>query len=118
MSVQHQREPCPHRILDDIGGAYAMGAIGGGVWHFGKGLYGGPRNGRLKHAATAVRMNSLRLGGSFAVWGMLFSAVDCSLVGIRKKEDPINAVVAGAATGGILQLRCVQTGFLGCFYHG
>ena len=32
MSVQ-ERDPCPHRIFDDIGGAFAMGAIGGGVWN-------------------------------------------------------------------------------------
>lgn len=27
------REPCPARICDDIGGAFAMGAVGGGIWH-------------------------------------------------------------------------------------
>ena len=27
MSVQ-ERDPCPYRIFDDIGGAFAMGAIG------------------------------------------------------------------------------------------
>ena len=27
-SVDHGREPCPHRILDDLGGAFAMGAVG------------------------------------------------------------------------------------------
>ena len=36
MSVQ-ERDPCPHRIFDDIGGAFAMGAIGGGVWNSVKG---------------------------------------------------------------------------------
>ena len=36
MSVR-ERDPCPHRILDDIGGAFSMGAIGGGLWHSVKG---------------------------------------------------------------------------------
>ena len=31
-SVDHGREPCPDRILDDIGGAFGMGAVGGGIW--------------------------------------------------------------------------------------
>ena len=26
-SVDHGREPCPHRILDDLGGAFAMGGM-------------------------------------------------------------------------------------------
>lgn len=42
-SVEHGREPCPHRILDDLGGAFGMGAVGGGVWHFGKGMYNAPK---------------------------------------------------------------------------
>ena len=35
-SVDHGREPCPHRILDDLGGAFAMGAVGGGIVHCAK----------------------------------------------------------------------------------
>jgi hypothetical protein len=23
----HEREPCPHRIIDDLGGAFAFGAV-------------------------------------------------------------------------------------------
>jgi hypothetical protein len=41
--VEHGREPCPDRILDDIGGAFGMGAIGGGMWHTYKGLRNSPR---------------------------------------------------------------------------
>ena len=26
--------PCPHRIIDDMGSAFAMGCIGGGSGHF------------------------------------------------------------------------------------
>lgn len=43
--------------------------------------------------------------GNFAVWGGLFSSFDCTLVAIRKKEDPWNSIISGAATGGVLAAR-------------
>lgn len=43
--------------------------------------------------------------GNFAVWGGLFSTIDCGLVAIRKKEDPWNSITSGALTGGILAIR-------------
>ncbi|KAK9102300.1 hypothetical protein Sjap_019554 [Stephania japonica] len=99
------REPCPDRILDDIGGAFGMGAVGGSAFHFLKGTYNSPRGERLLGGTQAVRMNAPRIGGSFAVWGGLFSAFDCSMVYVRQKEDPWNSIIAGAATGGFLQMR-------------
>jgi len=39
------------------------------------------------------------------VWGGLFSMFDCTLVAIRKKEDPYNSIISGAATGGVLAAR-------------
>ena len=103
--VDHGREPCPHRILDDCGSAFGMGAVGGGVWYHVKGLKNSPPGARLKGALEAIRRESPRLGGSFAVWGGLFSTFDCILVGIRKKEDPWNSIAAGALTGGVLAVR-------------
>lgn len=43
--------------------------------------------------------------GNFAVWGGLFSTIDCSLVHLRKKEDPWNSIASGALTGAILAVR-------------
>ena len=43
--------------------------------------------------------------GNFGVWGGLFSTFDCSLVYLRKKEDPWNAIMSGAMTGGVLSAR-------------
>jgi hypothetical protein len=40
---RRRREPCPDRILDDAGAAFGMGAVGGGIWHFGKGAYNSPK---------------------------------------------------------------------------
>ncbi|KAG0570568.1 hypothetical protein M758_6G164600 [Ceratodon purpureus] len=101
----HAREPCPDRILDDIGGAFSMGAVGGSAWHFIKGMKNSPKGERLMGGTQAVRLNAPRIGGSFAVWGGLFSTFDCSMVYLRQKEDPWNSIAAGAATGGFLQLR-------------
>ncbi|EPS61913.1 hypothetical protein M569_12878 [Genlisea aurea] len=99
------REPCPDRILDDIGGAFGMGAVGGSAFHFLKGIYNSPKGERFLGGSQAVRMNAPRVGGSFAVWGGLFSTFDCSMVYVRQKEDPWNSIIAGAATGGFLQMR-------------
>ena len=38
------REPCPYRVVDDCGGAFAMGAVFGGTFHFIKGALLTPRN--------------------------------------------------------------------------
>ncbi|KAJ6372350.1 hypothetical protein OIU76_026770 [Salix suchowensis] len=75
------REPCPDRILDDIGGAFGMGAVGGSAFHFIKGVHSSPTGTRLFGGTQAVRMNAPR------------------------KEDPWNSIIAGAATGGFLSMR-------------
>jgi len=99
------RDPCPYRILDDLGGAFAMGAAGGTVWNGVRGFRHSPKGERLLGAVTAVKARAPVLGGNFAVWGGLFSCFDCSLAAVRKKEDPWNAIVSGALTGGVLAAR-------------
>lgn len=39
---EYSREPCPWRIMDDCGGAFLMGAIGGGIFHSIKGFRNAP----------------------------------------------------------------------------
>lgn len=99
------REPCPWRIVDDVGGAFCMGAIGGGIWHTIKGARMAPAGARLAGSLSAVQARSPVLGGQFAVWGGLFACCDCSLTAIRQKEDPWNSIISGAATGGVLAAR-------------
>ncbi|CAM9772127.1 unnamed protein product [Discosporangium mesarthrocarpum] len=99
------REPCPYRIIDDVGGAFAFGAIGGGIWHTVKGARNAPKGQRLLGSLAAVKARAPVLGGNFAVWGGLFACFDCSMVAIRHKEDPWNSIISGAATGGVLALR-------------
>lgn len=48
---------------------------------------------------------SVSPAGSFAVWGGLFSTIDCGLVRLRGKEDPWNSITSGAMTGAILAAR-------------
>ncbi|XP_068154049.1 LOW QUALITY PROTEIN: mitochondrial import inner membrane translocase subunit Tim17-B-like [Drosophila tropicalis] len=104
---EYAREPCPFRIVDDCGGAFAMGCIGGGVFQAIKGFRNAPSgmNRRLLGSITAIKTRSPVIAGNFAVWGGMFSTIDCTLVHFRKKEDPWNSIISGAATGGILAAR-------------
>ena len=45
------------------------------------------------------------LGGNFALWGGMFSSMDCLLISYRQKDDSWNAIIAGAITGGLLAIR-------------
>lgn len=82
-----------------------MGAVGGSVWHTIKGFRMSPKGGKIAGAVSAVTARAPVLGGQFAVWGGLFACCDCTLTAIRQKEDPWNAIMSGAATGGILAAR-------------
>lgn len=39
---EYAREPCPWRIVDDCGGAFTMGLIGGALFHGIKGFRNAP----------------------------------------------------------------------------
>mgnify|MGYP001574403158 CR=1 FL=1 len=43
--------------------------------------------------------------GSFAMWGGVFSSMDCLLIYYRQRDDPFNAIIAGFVTGGVLAIR-------------
>ncbi|KAK4470408.1 hypothetical protein MN116_005965 [Schistosoma mekongi] len=101
------RDPCPFRIISDCGAAFAMGTIGGGIVHFYKGYRNAP-SGYIKKLASAMansRQRAPLVGGAFAIWGGMFTAVDCSLVFARQKEDPWNSITSGAITGAVLAIR-------------
>ena len=102
---EYGREPCPYRIVDDIGGAFAMGAVGGSIFHIVRGARHSPKGQRLRGGIFAVKARAPVLGGNFAVWGGIFSSFDCTLAAVRMKEDPWNSILAGAATGGVLAGR-------------
>ncbi|XP_030562199.1 probable mitochondrial import inner membrane translocase subunit Tim17 1 [Drosophila novamexicana] len=111
---EYTREPCPFRIVEDCGGAFTMGAVGGAIFQAIKGFRNAPCGlpRRLAGGLAAMRARSGLVGGSFAIWGGTFSAIDCSLVYSRGKEDPWNSIISGAATGGILAARGGVTAML------
>lgn len=39
---EYTREPCPFRIIDDCGGAFSMGCIGGAIFQSIKGFRNAP----------------------------------------------------------------------------
>lgn len=57
------------------------------------------------HSTNTGRFVIVVFTGSFAVWGGLFSTIDCGLVRLRGKEDPWNSITSGALTGAILASR-------------
>jgi len=73
---------------------FGTGQVGGTMFHSFKGARNAPRGERFSGAVEAVKANARRLGGSFAVWGGLFSTFDCCFLAIRNKEDPYNSVVS------------------------
>ncbi|XP_017085698.1 mitochondrial import inner membrane translocase subunit Tim17-B [Drosophila eugracilis] len=112
---EYSREPCPFRIVDDCGGAFAMGCFGGGLFQGLKGFRNAPQGFRRRFAGglSAVKARSPTIGGSFASWGCVFSIVDCTLVHLRKKEDPWNSIMSGTIAGGILSSRNGVAAMLG-----
>eukprot|EP00043_Microstomoeca_roanoka_P025226 m.8025 g.8025 ORF g.8025 m.8025 type:complete len:154 (-) comp5354_c0_seq2:267-728(-) len=99
------REPCPWRILDDCGGAFAMGAIGGSVWHGVKGYRSAPRGLKYRECLNAIKLRAPTVGGNFGIWGAMFSTFDCSFAAMRGKDDPWNAIASGFVTSGLLAVR-------------
>jgi len=99
------REPCPDRIVEDLGGAFGMGAFGGFLWHFVKGARNSPVGDRMSGALFAAKGRGPILGGNFALWGGTFSTFDCSLQYIRQRDDHWNAIASGFLTGGVLAAR-------------
>lgn len=104
---EYAREPCPWRIIDDCGGAFSMGLIGGGFFN----MIGGARNApsglsrRLMGGVIRVKERAPLLGGQFAAWGLCFSSFDCTFAYMRGKEDPWNSIASGAAAGAVMVAR-------------
>ena len=105
MAQDQRQNPCPHRIIDDCGSAFTMGCVGGSIWHFAKGVRNSPKGDRFAGGRAAMAMRAPTLGGAFAVWGGLFATFDCTYAYLRHREDPLNAIAAGATTGGVLAMR-------------
>ncbi|ALC46641.1 Tim17a2 [Drosophila busckii] len=105
--VEYNRQPCPIRIVEDCGCTFMMGCIGGSILQYVRGFRNAPAGimRGLYGGLDSVKLKTPAIAGSFAIWGATFSAVDCSMVYYRQREDSWNSIVSGAATGGILAAR-------------
>ena len=75
-------------------------------------MWNAPRKQRIIGGLTHVRNRAPILAGSFAMWGGVFSSMDCLMVYYRQKDDFMNAIIAGFMTGGILAIRGKTLSFL------
>uniref|UniRef100_A0A2K6M0A3 Mitochondrial import inner membrane translocase subunit TIM17 n=2 Tax=Rhinopithecus TaxID=542827 RepID=A0A2K6M0A3_RHIBE len=103
---EYAQEPCPWQIVDDCGGVFTVGVIGGGVFQAIKSFCNAPVGIRhqLRGSANTVRIQVPQIGGSFAVLGGLFSTIDCGLVQLQGKEDPWKSITSGVLMGGPLAM--------------
>ena len=54
-STAYEREPCPVRILGDVGGGFGIGIIGGTIWHAVKGSRASPKSGTVFEESDAIK---------------------------------------------------------------
>ena len=69
------------------------------------GSWNAPRRQRIMGGLLHVRNRAPFLGGSFAMWGGVFSSIDCLMIYYRQKDDPLNEIISGFVTGGVLAIR-------------
>ena len=56
-------------------------------------------------AIELLRKRAPLLGGNFATWMGLFGAFQCLLVHFTHRDSHLNQVIAGACTGGLINIR-------------
>eukprot|EP00002_Diphylleia_rotans_P015653 TRINITY_DN3029_c0_g2_i1.p1 TRINITY_DN3029_c0_g2~~TRINITY_DN3029_c0_g2_i1.p1 ORF type:complete len:166 (+),score=38.69 TRINITY_DN3029_c0_g2_i1:75-572(+) len=119
----YDRDPCPYRILDDLGGGFTIGLVGGSLFHGLKDFYNNTSGNRMWAAKEAIRSKALVTAGNFGSWAFMYSTIDCALVSVRQKEDPWNSITAAGLSGAILSARdgprsAVKSGLIGAFMLG
>ena len=87
---EYSREPCPWRIIDDCGGAFTMGLIGGSLFNGIQGFRHAPSglNRRTMGGLVRLKERAPVLGGQFAAWGLCFATFDCSIAYVRQVSFP------------------------------
>ena len=96
---------CPHRIIDDLGSGFALGTTLGSIWYYIKGSYYAPKRQKIFGGIDLIRKRAPLLGGNFATWMGLFGFFQCLLVHVTEKDTHMNQAVAGALTGGLINIR-------------
>ena len=68
-----RKKPFPYRVLDDLGGGFAMGCLMGSVWHFVKGTYNAPKSQKAFGGIRMMKRRTPLFAGSFAMWWGIYS---------------------------------------------
>ena len=68
-----KEKPCPHRIVDDLGGGYSLGCLMGAVLHFCRGFYYSPKTEKFYGGLLMMKKRAPILAGSFAMWSGIYS---------------------------------------------
>jgi len=105
--MDNDKKPCHQRVIDDTGGAFAVGFSGSCIFQITKMFTNSSIafKERMARSIAAVKTGAPLTGGRFTVWAGVFSACDCSLAHIRNKDDPYNSIIGGSLTGAILASR-------------
>lgn len=82
-----------------------MGCFAGCIAYFIRGMWFSPKKEKFYGGIVLLKKRAPVLGGSFALWGGLFSLTECSLIHLRNKEDFLNPIAGGFLTGGVLAIR-------------
>ncbi|XP_062195068.1 mitochondrial import inner membrane translocase subunit TIM17-1-like [Phragmites australis] len=93
-----------HGVIDFVGDAFVLGAVGGSAFHFARGFRRGSPGG-LAGAVGAVRANAPRIAGKFGAYCAVFSAIESAVSFARRREDSWSSIAAGAATWGLHALH-------------
>lgn len=70
---------------------------------------------QLKHGLKDMGKQTLSSAKNFGLIGAIFSGVECSIEGLRAKNDIWNGVAGGCLTGGALAMKAgPQAAAVGC----
>ncbi|PSN43869.1 Mitochondrial import inner membrane translocase subunit Tim17-B [Blattella germanica] len=102
----YARKTCPWRILEDAGGAFSLGCIGGSVLESISGFRFAPCGLRRRFIGSleSIKANTPRIAGVFALWATTYSTVECVLL-YKRGKDSWNVLISGAAAGGMVMVR-------------
>ncbi|KAL5704136.1 translocase of the inner membrane [Ranunculus cassubicifolius] len=105
--TEGRREPFLHRLSEDAGLGFAIGAIGGSILHYGKGfLRPKTGTGRLRGGFQNIQRKAPLTAGCWARFTIVYSLVENAVAHVRKKEeDPYNTIITSFVTGGLLACR-------------
>eukprot|EP00931_Biecheleriopsis_adriatica_P065543 TRINITY_DN40052_c0_g1_i1.p1 TRINITY_DN40052_c0_g1~~TRINITY_DN40052_c0_g1_i1.p1 ORF type:complete len:137 (-),score=21.56 TRINITY_DN40052_c0_g1_i1:65-475(-) len=107
--MEHQRLPCPERIVDMVGFAFGVGACGGFGMTFARSLRDHPKGHRFSGALAAAQTRAPQLGSTFALWSGLFHCFECAVC--QRHTNPqgprssVDAAMCGFLTAGVLSMR-------------